>query len=1117
MATSQSPDRKRVGPYTIIERLGEGGMGVVYRGKSKDHEAAVKVIRESMLEREDIRTRFTREIETLQAIESPHVARILGSDMSKKTAWIATEFVEGRSLKEFVDTDGPLDEPTWVAVAEGLLEGLVAIHEAGVIHQDMKPANIMMSAEGPKIIDFGISREIGATRVTMTGMFAGSAGWMAPERAELDIETTASDVFSVGLVLAFAALGKHPWDGETTQSDVAITLSMLSKSPNLELLTRRQRELVEGMLNMDSDKRPSAVRALGILRGAIKPEKAPAKPNRRVVQKKRWGLVRRETPVLTLGSSAIGGALLALGAVGVTFLAGYAVSAGTGFDRAMRSLEVAAWLLGDALGFELSALSFDWILGAESQVTSTLGFRPLLLTIVLLFVVFRFARRMTAALAGSKRVNLVAHIVFFSTPLLVAITGLRILSAESLVFRGSNISVAAWTIFDFAFALGLVSITAAAGVLLGSQNLASSAVGWVYIALKQGAGFFMIVLAGLLTSLAIYTAIAPTFLNSIDVATAVRPFLGYGVQDYLVLYLFALAFFPAMLVGYLSLVVAGRAGIYIQRDDSLILEVLQPSAAYVPSAWEALFPGDYLFGSLFVLFLAISGMISGASVLNQTGIGPTNARGMLKVALVTTSLVVLLAAVTSSAVFAGKGSWTPAVLFYASGAELYVSLLAAFIVGLVLSASIIAGSRPVLWQFIVRALPRTIVGTRAVREETNRKIFVIPRLAGIVLLSLISVVFIAPVGIASAERVLASEATPEQTASQWADDFESGAVSELSGLFSESLESHLTWLPSSVIDEARPSPRASRNLTVRNLSGALWKAGELDAVAKLQWSGEGGDVSWDVPVGGDVKRIWRYVRSVEYTADVVPVVVTFGQQTVADEALNSLPVRVNGENVNPGSYLSVPGTYSFARDGIGFLAPFSSVASSSADELLLIAVPADLALPEGATSMLEQHIDKLQEACGGLRSSRCIEFDDISRYMVLESGWVPGKFFSSSETGYIRGNVRCAPGDSKLLGLFEIAHVADCIQVVTSEETYYDSRQIAEPVYSTRCARYSYSWWWGLYCAQYENYQSSTNYRTVVGSPISTVRHRSEVPFSIHVNAGLEEDGTFTVNNAEVQ
>jgi predicted Ser/Thr protein kinase len=1116
MPSSKAPDRKRVGPYTIIERLGDGGMGVVYRGKSKEHEAAVKVIRESMLEREDIRTRFTREIQTLQAIESPHVARILGSDITKKTAWMATEFVEGRSLKDLVDADGPLDEEAWASLAEGLLGGLVAIHDAGVIHQDVKPANIMMSPAGPKIIDFGISREIGSTRVTMTGMFAGSAGWMAPERAELDIETTASDVFSAGLVLAFAALGKHPWDGDTTQSDVAITLSMLSKAPDLGALTERQSDLVQGMLNMDSDKRPSATRALGILRGTIAPERIPAKPNLKAIQANRWNLALRKTSEITLARSAIKGVLFALVSVGLAFIGGYAVTSGSGSARAMRSLEISSWLLGDAFGYRLSALDFDWVLATNSQVTTTLGFRPLLVTIVLLLIVFRFSRKVETALGETKWTNRVFHIALFSVPLLLAITGLRLFSSESLLVRGSGIALAQWTVFDVAFSLLLVFATAVVGVFAGRQTPAASAIGWVYTAFKRGAPFFLTVLGGLLVSLAIYTAIAPTFANSIRTFNESRPFLNYGPQDYVALYLFMLAFLPALLIAFLSFVVAGRAGIYVQRDNSVVFEVLQASSGSGSSPWLVLVPSDYLFTGLFVLFLVVSGLISGAAVLNRTGIGPTNVRGMAKVGLVTTFFVILAAVAGASRAFSIQGSWAPTLLVHSSESQFYVSLLVALIFGLLFSASVIAGSRPALWQFLVRSLPRTIAGFRAHREAKDRKRFVLPRVAGVGVLSLISAVFIAPVAVASTELVLAIEETPEKTASQWADDLERRDVDELTQLISNGSESRLPWLPSSVIDDARPSPAANRVVNVANLNGSKWGVGELDALAKVQWVGEGGGASWDLPIQGSVKRIWRYLRVVEYEAEVKPIVFTLSQETVGDESSSMPGVTVNGEQVAIGSYLAVPGTYRFSREGIGFLAPFSDVASSSSDEFV-VTIPAEFQAPEGSGSMMIEAVDKVQDACGSLRASRCIEYADISRYMLVQSGQAPASYYTSSETGYVRGDVRCAAGKNEFLGLFDIAHVADCFQIITSEKTFYNSRQIAEPVYSLRCARYRYSWYWGFYCARYEQYQSGTNYRTVVGSPIATVRSKAEVPFRVHVTGGLEEDGTFVVKNAEVR
>jgi len=1116
MTSSKKPDRKRVGPYTIIERLGEGGMGVVYRGKSKEHEAAVKVIRESMLERDDIRTRFTREIHTLQAIESPHVARILGSDMSKKTAWMATQFVEGRSLKDLVDTDGPLDEGAWVALAEGLLEGLAAIHDAGVIHQDVKPANIMMSPDGPKIIDFGISREIGSTRVTMTGMFAGSAGWMAPERAELDIETTASDVFSAGLVLAFAALGKHPWDGDTTQSDVAITLSMLSKSPDLDSLTQRQRDLVEGMLDMDSDKRPSATRALGILRGAIAPDRVSAKPNLPSVKKKLWNLERRKSPKLTLARSALSGVLFALVAIGLAFAGGYAVAPGSGGDRTMGSLGIASWLLGDSLGFALSALDFGWILDGDSQVTSALGFRPLLVTLALLFVVFRFSRKVERALGESQWVDKVFHIGLFSAPLLLSVLGLRTFLGQSLRINESTVSVAGWTVFDVAFALLLVSVAALVGVFVGRENPASSAIGWVFIAFKRGAPFFFAVLGGVLLSVAIYTAVAPNFLYSIPVMGTDRPFVDYGLQEYVALYLFAWVFLPALIIAFLSWVIAGRAGIYSQRDNSVVLEVLQPSSGSVSGPWQVLVPGDYLFTGLFVLFLVLSGLISGASVLNKTGIGPTNVRGMAKVGLVTTSFVTLVIAAGSSIAFSTGGSSVPTVLFHSTEPQFYVSLLVALVLGLVLSASMIAGSRPAFWQFLVRSLPRTVVGLTAFREATDRKSFVLPRVAGIGVLSLISAVFVAPVAVASTERVLAIGATPEKTASQWADDLERRDVQELTQLFSEGSDVGLPWLPPSVIDTARPSPGANRDVDVVNLSGSRWVTGELDAIAKLRWVGDGGGASWEIPMEAAVNRIGGYIRTVEYTADIEPVVFTLRQESIPGGSSNIPELIVNGESIDAGSYLAVPGTYSFSRDGIGFLAPFSEVASSSSEKFVM-SVPAALQLPEASISMMTRAIDEVQDACGDLRSSRCINYDDISRYMVALSGQVPADYYTSEGTGFVRGDVRCAEGNSELLGVFEIAHVADCFQIVTSEETFYDSRQVAEPVYSVRCARYGYSWWFGLYCAGYERYQSGTNYRTVRGSAISTVRSQSEVPFSVYVTAVLEEDGSFTVSSAEAR
>ena len=1112
---SKPPDRKRVGPYTIVERLGEGGMGVVYRGKTKHHEAAVKVIRESMLERDDIKTRFTREIGTLRSVDSPFVAKILDSDMSKKTAWMATEFVQGRSLKDLVDSDGPLDEQSWVNLAEGLLEGLAAIHEAGVIHQDVKPANIMMSPTGPKIIDFGISREIGSTRVTMTGMFAGSAGWMAPERAERDIETSASDVFSAGLVLAFAALGKHPWDGKTTQSDVAITLSMLSKPPDLDSLTIRQRDLIEGMLEMDAEKRPSTTRALGILAGSISPPNRPSKPQVKGGQKKR-SLVSARATQLTFGGSAVSGALFAALTIAQASIGGFVVATGDLVSRATQSFEIASWLLGDAIGFALTPLGFEWILSEQAHSAATMGFRPLLFTAMIVYFVVRFSKRIAHTVGETRLANKVAHVALFSLPLLVVVTVSRMFFSEPMVIGGYTVAVEHWTALDVMFAAGILVLSSLFGLMLGRNETDTSTVSWVYLALKRGAPFFFIVLGGILVSLITYTFIAPNFLDSILFQNSSRPFLDYDLQDYVVVYLFVLAYLPALLLAFLSFILSGRAGVYLQSDHSLVLEGLMPGASSLDGFWQALIPGDFLFAGLFVVFLAITGALSGASVFNKTGFGPTSLRSMATIIALVVGCAVLLGLVGSSAVYLTSGSFDPTVFVHSSATQMLASLVLIGFCGFVFGASIIVGSRPVIWQFIVRSLPRTVLGIREFKGVTDRGTFVTPRIAGILVIALISLVFVAPVGVAAAERFLALTTTPEDIASGLADDLERLDPAQLKELFLARAESQLPWLPSPVIDDARPSPSANRDLQVLNSNGADWSLGELDALGRLQWVGDGGGASWDIAMEGSVDRLWKYVRRVSYTPDVQPVILALEQESIGEETSDLPGLLVNGVGVIPGKYFALPGTYRVERAGVGFLAPHKSSASPATGELTIL-VSLDFQVPDGAGVLLTRAIDEFQDACGSLSSSRCIDYSDIALQMAIESGSTPGSYYTATETGYIRGDVRCAAGSNQFIGLFEIAQVADCFQIVTSEKTFYDSRQIAEPVYSTRCARYGYSWYWGLYCARYERYQSGTNYQTVVGSQIGTVKYRGEVPFKIEGRANMAEDGTVEIMSTEVR
>ena len=257
-------DPDQIGPYQIINRLGAGGMGVVYMGTTGTRSAAIKIVRDFLLEDPASRTRLAREVNALKKVKSPFVAEIIDSDIEADRAWIATNYVDGPSLKTLIDNEGTLTEQKWFEFANGLLNALAAVHSAGIVHRDVKPSNILMSGSGPRLIDFGISFSNDATAVTKTGMVAGTPTWFAPEQFHTNKITDAVDIFAAGSILYFAATGKSPWGKEDTS--VATTMNaILTKIPDLSALTPSQRRLLEPLLVKEPKDRYSAKQALNLI------------------------------------------------------------------------------------------------------------------------------------------------------------------------------------------------------------------------------------------------------------------------------------------------------------------------------------------------------------------------------------------------------------------------------------------------------------------------------------------------------------------------------------------------------------------------------------------------------------------------------------------------------------------------------------------------------------------------------------------------------------------------------------------------------------------------------------------------------------------------------------
>ena len=258
-------DPEQIGPWQIVNRLGSGGMGIVYMGTNGTHAAAVKVVRDFLLEDPGARARLAREVETLQKVKSNFVAEIVGSDVKSKTSWIATNYVDGPSLKQLIEKEGPLNEADWASFADGLLSALAAVHSVGVIHRDIKPSNILMSKDGPKLIDFGIAFSKESTSLTKTGLVAGTPAWLSPEQFKNEAITTALDIFSAGSVLYYAATGTTPW-GDDDSSVATIMHSLLTGDPDISTLTELQISLIISLLEKDYRKRVTANKALNSLR-----------------------------------------------------------------------------------------------------------------------------------------------------------------------------------------------------------------------------------------------------------------------------------------------------------------------------------------------------------------------------------------------------------------------------------------------------------------------------------------------------------------------------------------------------------------------------------------------------------------------------------------------------------------------------------------------------------------------------------------------------------------------------------------------------------------------------------------------------------------------------------
>ncbi|MYQ76534.1 MULTISPECIES: serine/threonine-protein kinase [unclassified Streptomyces] len=254
-------DPARVGPYLLLGRLGAGGMGRVYLARSDGgRTVAVKVVHAEHVADPQFRGRFRREVEAARRVGERWTAPVLDAAPDAEFPWVATGYVPGLSLEQVVRGHGALPAASVQALATGLLHALKDIHAAGIVHRDLKPSNVMLTMEGPKVIDFGIARAIGTaveSLLTSTNMMIGTPGFMAPEQVQGESAVPKSDVFTLGCVLTYAATGTLPF-GHGASNQHAIMYRIAEAEPELNRVRDADlKALIARLLVKPIDERPS--------------------------------------------------------------------------------------------------------------------------------------------------------------------------------------------------------------------------------------------------------------------------------------------------------------------------------------------------------------------------------------------------------------------------------------------------------------------------------------------------------------------------------------------------------------------------------------------------------------------------------------------------------------------------------------------------------------------------------------------------------------------------------------------------------------------------------------------------------------------------------------------
>ncbi|MYY09524.1 protein kinase [Streptomyces sp. SID4919] len=269
---------ERIGDYTVERRLGSGGMGAVYLGRSPSGRAvAIKVVRPEYAADPEFRARFRTEVEAARRVGGFHTAAVVDADPDAERPWMASAYIKGPTLGEAVARHGPMDDRALRALGAGLAEALKAIHACGLVHRDLKPGNIVLTDDGPRVLDFGIAYALEGSQLTAPGVVVGTPGFTAPEQLVTGERVHgACDIFALGAVLVAASGGSAFGVGQA----LALAYRVVAEEPDVSAVPGALRPAVRACLHRDPDRRPSPAQLLEVFTATGPDAPRTARPHR---------------------------------------------------------------------------------------------------------------------------------------------------------------------------------------------------------------------------------------------------------------------------------------------------------------------------------------------------------------------------------------------------------------------------------------------------------------------------------------------------------------------------------------------------------------------------------------------------------------------------------------------------------------------------------------------------------------------------------------------------------------------------------------------------------------------------------------------------------------------